>query len=368
MTPARVLQVVLGLNPGGTERLVVELATRLHGHIPTAVCCLDAAGAWAPEVEAHGIHVGALNRPPGFHPLIGRAVAAAVRAHGATVIHAHHYSPFVYSCCTRLAGLTTPIVFTEHGRLSDAGPSGKRRMANAVLRRMAARAFGVSDDVRLHLVAEGFGAEKVGVIYNGIDVGPVPDRTTRAQVRADLGVTDDVLVMATIARLDPVKDLAVLLKAVHEASADVPLLLLVIGDGPERAGLEAEASALGLGGCVRFLGHRNDARRWLAGCDVYVNTSVSEGVSLTILEGMAAALPVVATAVGGTPEVVNDDCGMLIPARHPSGCAAALRRLGADRELGRSLGRRGRARVEARFTLDRMVHDYAAVYTELGAR
>ncbi len=366
MSGVRVLQVVLGLNPGGTERLVIELATRLHGRIPTAVCCLDDAGAWAPEVEARGVAVHALNRQPGFHPSLGRRVAAVARRHGATVIHAHHYSPFVYSGCTRLAGLFTPIVFTEHGRLSDAGPSAKRRLANGALRQLAARTYGVSNDVRLHLVAEGFAANAVGVIYNGIDLGPAPGPEDRASVRRSLGVADDVLVLATIARLDPVKDLGILLRAVH-AAADVPLLLLVIGDGSERAALEAEAASLGLGNRVRFLGHRNDARTWLGGCDAYVNTSISEGVSLTILEGMAARLPVIATRVGGTPEVVDEHCGVLIPAREPAACADALRRLGRDRALRSAMGAAGRQRVEAHFVLDRMVNDYAAVYRELGA-
>lgn len=366
MSDARVLQVVLGLNPGGTERLVIELATRLHGRIPTAICCLDDEGAWAAEVEARGVRVHALHRPPGFHPSLGRAVAAAARRHGATVIHAHHYSPFVYSACTRLAGLRTPIVFTEHGRLSDAGPSGKRRLANWFLQRLAARSYGVSNDVRLHIVAEGFAPDAVGVIYNGIDVGPAPAAALRTDVRQSLGVDDGTFVLATIARLDPVKDLGVLLDAVH-ATGDVPMLLLVIGDGSERPALEAQAAALGLGARVRFLGHRNDARQWLAGCDAYVNTSISEGVSLTILEGMAACLPVVATAVGGTPEVVDDACGVLIPARDPAACAAALRRLASDRHARETMGAAGRQRVESRFTLDRMVNDYAAVYAELGA-
>ena len=366
MNGARVLQVVLGLNPGGTERLVIELATRLHQRTPTAICCLDDEGAWAPEVESRGVAVHALHRTPGFHPALGRRVAALARQHRATVIHAHHYSPFVYSACSRLALLRTPIVFTEHGRLSDSGPSAKRRMANRMLRGLAARAFGVSNDVRLHLVAEGFDADDVGVIYNGIDVGPPPTAALRAEVRQSLTVNDDVLVLGTVARLDPVKDLSVLLRAV-QATADLPVLLLVIGDGSEKAALESEASTLGLGGRVRFLGHRNDARRWLAGCDAYVNTSVSEGVSLTILEGMAARLPIVATAVGGTPEVIDEACGVLIPARDPAACAAALRRLAMDRALRETMGDAGRRRVEARFTLDRMVHDYAAVYEKLGA-
>jgi glycosyltransferase involved in cell wall biosynthesis len=113
---------------------------------------------------------------------------------------------------------------------------------------------------------------------------------------------------------------------------------------------------------VRFLGHRDDAREVLAACDAYANSSTFEGVSLTILEAMAASLPVVATAVGGTPEIVSRDTGLLVPARSPEAVAAALASLAADPTRSAALGAAGRAAVLARFTLDRMVDDYVRVY------
>jgi hypothetical protein len=91
----RILQVVLSLNPGGTERLVIDLVTRLHADIPMGVCCLDEPGAWAPGVERLGVSVTALGRRPGFHPSLGAALARAAARHRATAIHAHHSSPFV---------------------------------------------------------------------------------------------------------------------------------------------------------------------------------------------------------------------------------------------------------------------------------
>ena len=113
---------------------------------------------------------------------------------------------------------------------------------------------------------------------------------------------------------------------------------------------------------VRFLGHRDDARRWLAGCDAYVNSSVSEGVSLTILEAMAAGLPVVATRVGGTPEVVDATCARLVSPRDPDAMAGALLDLIRQPALRDQMGRAARTRVEALFTLERMVDEYRGVY------
>jgi hypothetical protein len=97
----RVLQVALSLNPGGTERLVVDLVRHFAGQIPMAVCCLDEVGAWASELAADGVPVTALHREAGFRPILGRAIAQAAAAHAANVIHSHQYSPFVYSCLAR---------------------------------------------------------------------------------------------------------------------------------------------------------------------------------------------------------------------------------------------------------------------------
>jgi glycosyltransferase involved in cell wall biosynthesis len=260
------------------------------------------------------------------------------------------------------------VIFTEHGRLSDAGPSRKRRIANAVLGYGASRVFTVSRELGQHLADEGFPARRLGVIYNGIAIGPAPTPADRAEIRARLGVADDVLVVGTVARLDPVKDLGTLIEATRLVAAHAPIRLVMVGDGSERGSLEDVAVRAGISDHVTFLGHRNDARAWLAGFDVYANSSISEGVSLTILEAMAAGLPVVATRVGGTPEVVDDTCGRLVPARDASALAATLLALHGSRETIRALGADARARVERQFTIERMVADYAGVYEGRGAR
>jgi glycosyltransferase involved in cell wall biosynthesis len=357
-----VLQVVLSLNPGGTERLVVELVKRLRPELSMAVCCLDEEGTWGEGLRHDDVSVVALRRREGFRPQLGRAIARAAAQHRARVIHCHHYSPFVYASIARLWAPHLKIVFTEHGRLSDAGPSPKRRTANRVLAHAPRTVVTVSSELKQHLVAEGFPTDKVNVIYNGIDVGPLPDAAERARVRQQLGVDERTIVIGTVARLDPVKDLQTLVRAVGAPQAHRPVMLLVIGDGPERARIEATATEAGVATSVRFLGHRDDARDVLAGCDVYANSSISEGISLTILEAMAAGLPVIATQVGGTPEIVDASCGRLVPARDPESLAATLSELAVNASLRSTLGRAARARVEQQFTLDRMIAEYRDAY------
>jgi glycosyltransferase involved in cell wall biosynthesis len=363
---ARVLQVVLSLDPGGTERLVLELIARLQNDIPMAVCCLDQDGQWAEEARRSGAPVTSLNRHPGFHPALGRGVAAAARAHRATVVHAHHYSPFVYAALGKAWG-GPPVVYTEHGRLSDAPASAKRRLANRVLAAAPARVFTVSENLRQHLAAEGWPASQVGVIYNGVDPDALAPASSATPLREALGVADEVLLLATVARLDPVKDLGTLLDAVASLVRHRPAVLAMAGDGPDRTRLEHRVRELGLASSVRFLGYRDDVNAWLGSADVYVNSSISEGISLTILEAMGAGVPVVATRVGGTPEIVDESCGRLVPARSAAALCSALADLASDADRRRRLGAAGRSRVLTRFTNARMVGEYAGVYREVTA-
>ncbi len=365
------LQVVLQLDPGGTERLVIEMVRRLHTQVSMAVCCLDAAGAWADRVTALGVPVHVLGRQPGFQPRLSFALAAIARRMRADVLHCHHYSPFVYGRLATLIAGGARAIYTEHGRLSDAPPSPKRRMANALLMAGAQQLFSVSHDLRAHLLKEGV-PSRMQVIWNGIDPGEPPTGAARAAARAALGVTDEACVVGTVARLDPVKDLGTLVTAVAQAGRVNPSVrLVVVGDGPERAALERAAHAHGATGRVQFLGHRDDARAILAGVDVFANSSTSEGISLTLLEAMAAELPIVATSVGGTPEVVVDgETGRLAPARDAAGLAAALLDVAGDPARARAWGRAGRQRLLQYFTIDEMVRRYAAVYrgeSEAGA-
>jgi glycosyltransferase involved in cell wall biosynthesis len=369
-TPAAsVLQVVLTLGTGGTERLVVQLCQRLRDRFRLAVCTLDEPGAWAADLTSAGIDIIPLARRPGFRPDLGYRIARVARQRGVKVVHSHHYSPFVYGLIATLVHPGLRLVFTEHGRLSDGPPSPKRRLVNPLLGRLPGEHFAVSNTLKESMAAEGFPASRITVIPNGIDPGRTPDGGDRRLARQVIGFPDDVFVVGTVARLDPVKDLGTLvaafarLREAHPKSA-----LAIVGDGPEASRLEAIASECGVAPHVRMMGQRDDVRGLLAGFDVYVNSSTSEGVSLSILEAMAAQLPVVATRVGGTPEVILDgSTGMLVPARSPHALAHALAVLAADARQRTTLGESARLSVVQRFTIDRMVDHYASVYARLAA-
>lgn len=365
MRKRRVLQLVLSLSPGGTERLVIEICKHLADRVDSMVCCLDSPGEWAAELQAFGIPVVALGREPGFQPGLAMHIAKLIRANGIEVVHCHHYSPYVYGLMAAMM-TNVELVFTEHGRLSSGEPSRKRRLVNPLFSMMGGRVCSVSSDLKQHMVAEGFPARRVQVVYNGIDPAHRPAVSERAAARAALGVPRGAFVVGTVGRLDPVKNLTLFLQAHALLRQRHPgAFAVIVGDGPERAALERTAAELGVRAAVSFTGYRSDVRALLPAFDVYLNCSNYEGVSLTILEAMAAAVPVVATAVGGNPEVVVDrETGYLVPPR-ATAVADALGMVLRSPKRRQAMGDAGRWRVIRHFSIARMVDDYAAAYLGL---
>ena len=357
------MQLVLSLSPGGTERLVIEIVRGLQSQVDSIVCCLDEPGAWAAELAPMNVPVIPLQREPGFHPGLAKRLARVMKEHAINIVHCHHYSPYVYGLLASMLRPGVQLVFTEHGKLSDHGPSRKRRLVNPILSRWPARVCAVSADLKQHMVSEGFPASRVNVLYNGIDPGARPTSADKRAARAALGIPDDAFVIGTAGRLDPVKNLNVFLEAHGVLAARNPnVRAVIIGDGPERARLENKSASLGTVHKAVFAGYRQDARALMAAFDVYLNCSVYEGVSLTILEAMAAGLPVIASPAGGNPEVVvENETGLLVPAKARP-LADALATLLHDPRRRQLMGDAGRWRVIRHFSIARMVDDYARAY------
>jgi glycosyltransferase involved in cell wall biosynthesis len=226
------------------------------------------------------------------------------------------------------------------------------------------RVVAVSEDARsLAVSVSGFAMEATETIPNGIDVDTyaVADGP---RIRESLGIAAGTPVVGIVARLAPEKDHNLLLEALALLRRSIdPVVLLVIGDGELRGELEARAAALGVEACVRFLGMRDDIPSLLAALDVFVLSSRTEGMSVTLLEAMASGRPVVATAVGGNAEVVRDgDTGRIVPAGDAGALAGALASILRDREAARRMGERGRARAMSEFSVKVMAKRYEGVY------
>lgn len=296
------------------------------------------------------------------------AIAAIARQSGARFLHTHGVRA---NFAGRLAGLLSgrPSVTTVHSMIGMDYVGAPRRVAATFLDNLtlplASRVIAISGAIAQEVVRRGARRERVRVVHIGIPPAPPADR---AAIRAELGLAEATRALFAAARLHPVKGLDRLLAAVARLEPDLPpWQLLIAGDGPLRAPLEAQATALGLGGRVRFLGQVPQARRLLAGMDLYISASLMEGLGLSVMEAMAAGLPVLSTAAGGVTELLAaEQTGLLVPVDDVPAMAAAIRRLLTDPDLGRRLAAGALAQYTEHFTVEQFVRRTEAVYREMG--
>lgn len=307
--------------------------------------------------------------PLAFAPSVRRSLGehrAAFRhlleEFGFSLVHVH--GGIEYAVAAKLACPGIPIVFTVHGYPDAASYVVGGFLAN----RIADEVICVSDWERRAAMKHGFREDRLALVHNGI----VPLRSTgkAREFRRKWGIPDSALVVGTVGRLERQKGTAHLISAVSRARTDQPdLVLLVVGNGSRRPQLERLAQDLGVRESVIFTGALPDPTVAVESMDVFALPSLSEAFGIAILEAMALAKPVVATAVGGIPEVVADgETGLLVPPEDDAALAVALLELARDAARRREYGERGRARLEAHFTADLMAGRTLEVYRRALAR
>jgi glycosyltransferase involved in cell wall biosynthesis len=361
-----ICQVLHSLNVGGAEMLAARLARHLADQFRFVFACLDDLGTLGHELRSEGFAVEVLGRQSGIDLGCARRLAAFARRERAGLLHAHQYTPFFYCRAPGTLIPRPPVLFNEHGRFFPDLPSRKRMVFNRLFLRRKDRVVAVGESVKQALIAnEGIPAGRIEVIYNGVRLNDFSTSSDlRRQVRAELGIDPAAPVAIQVARLDYLKDHCTAIRAAERISRQLPgFRLLVVGEGPERAKIEADIVARKLAGNVILLGLRTDVRRLLAAADLFLLTSISEGIPVTLIEAMGARLPVVSTAVGGIKEVVRpEETGLVAPAGDDAQLAAAVVRLLTDPSMAHSFGNAGRARAEEMFSEDQMHGQYVQLY------
>ena len=355
----------------GAEVLAADLARRLQGQWRFVFLCLDGVGAMGESLRNEGFEVVELGRKPGVDWRVCARIRKAVKKYNIRLLHAHQYSPFFYAAASRLMKHDPPVLFTEHGRHYPDMRSGKRVFINPWLLKKNDQVTAVGQFVRRALIDnEGISAGRTGkeidVIYNGIDPDKFEGGNRKEARKAIDAQTKDLIVMQ-VARFHPVKDHATSIKAFVHVVDEIPKAKLVlVGDGNEREAMEELAENLGVGNSVKFMGVRDDVNKLLDAADVFVLSSLSEGVSVTLLEAMAASKPIVATNVGGNAEVVEHGRnGLLSERSHADELAHNIKMLLRDKQMRKRMGEAGRNRLLKMFTQKKMHQSYERVYEEM---
>lgn len=374
MTRTRVLWLIKGLGYGGAEKLLTIAAPYLNRDRfqYEAAYLLPEKSALVPELERAGIPVHCLGQRSRTDPMVLWRLVRLLSHRRPDVLHMHlPYAGILGSVATRFSRVPV-TVYTEHS-----GADQYHRLTSLVHRRLYKwkdYVICVSDAVRGTVEAQCHvnGKPRLRTIYNGVDWADIarlvdPDN----DVRAALGIQDGQQMVLTVANFRPEKrhvDLIEACQAVLAQRSDV--IFVLVGDGPERPAVEAAVRQRGIEGSVRFTGTRRDALSFISQCDLFVLPSSYEGLGISVLEALALGRPVVATRVGGIPEVVRDGIdGLLVQSRNPARLAEAILKVLDDPELQERFAGSAKDGLRDQFEIATMVRQVESVYEEgLAAR
>jgi L-malate glycosyltransferase len=359
--PIRVMQVTWGLVAGGAEMYAFTVAANLDARkYRSVLCAIDKGGALEPEIERQGIPYFVMHRRQGIDLKLMWRLYRLFKENRINVVHTHHFNQLFYSLMgAKLTGAR--IVHMEH----SVEFLKRKRLAIALkfLSRFCDKVIAIgSDGARALKELAGIPESKLEIIRAGVD--PAGYAESKSDARRALGLHQAEKIVIIVARLFPEKNHKLLLQAFAEVIDRVEnARLLIVGEGVEESAICEAIVKLNLQERVTMMGMRRDVSRLLAAADVFVISSDREGLPIAVLEAMAAAKPVVATAVGDLPMVVKDgETGRLVPAKNAQAMADALVEILNDEERAAQMSANALQAVEA-YSLQTMIAKFEALYS-----
>ena len=369
--PPLVVHVIYRLAVGGLENGLVNLINRMpperYRH---AIVCIDDYTDFRNRIQRPDVEVYALHKQPGKDPAAYVRFWRLLRRLRPAIVHTRNIGALPFQLPAVLAGVSGRVQ-SEHGRDSNDihGTNRKYLILRRLLRPWVGCHIALSRDLADWLEAyAGVNGRQTSQIYNGVDTERFSLTPQRAPLSAGKPFPADAVVIGTIGRMQGEKDQLTLVRAFISLLDSVEngrerLRLVLVGEGPLRRQAQALLQEAGAEDLAWLPGTRDDAPALMQGLDIFVLPSLIEGVSNTILEAMATGLPVVATRVGGNPElVVEGETGLLTPPADSAAMADAIHRYVDDPDLRRRHGAAGRERVVRKFSMDGMVAGYLQVY------
>ncbi len=369
-----IAHVLYRFDTGGLENGVVNLINHLpHEKYRHVIVALTEITAFRQRIQRQDVEYIALNKKPGHGFWLYPELIRLFRKIRPSIVHTRNLAALEASVPAWLAGVPGRL-HSEHGREgADLDPSNpKFRLMRKLYRPFVTNYLALSADLSHYLNHYiGIPEYKLNQIYNGVDSTRFIRENERQPIPDCPFQSPEHWLLGTIGRMHAVKDQMNLARATAQALQKQPALrqrlrLLLIGDGPERANIETYLAQAGLTDIAWTPGERQDAPAILRGLDCFALPSKSEGISNTILEAMATSLPVIATDVGGNPELIHAGVtGKLVPAENPAALADAILDYANNPEAATQAGIAGRQAVESKFSLDAMIEAYCALYDGL---
>ncbi|GAB1422144.1 glycosyltransferase [Anaerolineales bacterium] len=372
----RVVHIIKAKQIAGAETHLLTLLPLLQQHAFEIHLLLLVEAAYPmqdliQQMQAQGIAVQSIPIVADLDPRSFLKLYRAIKALQPDLVHTHLIHADTHGIpAAKWAGVKT-IVSSRH-----AADLFRRRQPlkslNRLVMRLTRKTIAISDSIKhIMITYDGLPPEKIQRIHYGLAHQPISEVTIQAQrqqLRADLNLAPNTFIMGMVCRLIEEKAIPYVLEALA-LLADQDAQLIIFGDGPLRDSLHAQSRVLGLAERVSWLGWRDDARQIMAGFDLFLMPSLSEGFGMALLEAMACRLPIIASNVASLPEIVADQVsGLLVPPADVPAIAAALDQLIQDPERLKSLGKAGEKRLESHFTADRMAQETADCYRSISQR
>jgi sugar transferase (PEP-CTERM/EpsH1 system associated) len=368
----KILHIIHSLHIGGLENGVVNLINHLDsGKFSHVICCVDSSGPMQERIINKEVEIFELKKK-GRDYLLPFKLIKIINRVRPDIVHTRNWATIDGVIGARLAGIRK-IIHGEHGReASDpAGTNTVRKKVRRILSPWISKFVTVSSELRNWLINDvGISQSKVTQIINGVDTMKFIPIKDKGLSKKRIGLDPNTFVIGTVGRLDPVKDYITLFRAFRNILHEKKIRnarLLIVGEGPLKDDLKRIAKDFNISKEIIFIGQRRDIHLIYPCMDVYVLPSIAEGISNTILEAMACGLPVIATAVGGNPELVNDGkSGFIFTSGDHGRLTEKLSFYHHNHIILKEHGLNGRSRAEKKFPLSRMVREYEELYNSIG--
>ena len=374
--PANLLHLTLSMGAGGIENLILTMARHIdQTRFNMTVGCLDSGGVLLDEVKNMGIDTFVLSRKGGYDVRLILNLARILKKRKIHILNTHNQAAHFYGCLAGLLAGTSVIINTEHSR-HYIDEHWRRRLEKRMLSFCTDRIVAVSKELqKKSIIRDKLPEKKVEVVENGIDLslymddGGIKDYSTKSKLVHEFGMPQEYKIVGIIGRLHPVKNHELLFKSIRSLIVDQKKIvsLLVVGDGELRTTLEKLAMTLGIGNKVYFTGYRQDIPDILSILDALVLCSHSEGLPLTLLEAMAAGVPVIVTHGANKGGIVHDQVNGLIADSTVASLTAMLSRA-LNGEFSEKLIKQARELVFHKFDITATVERYHRLYTDILTR